>query len=88
MFHLVLGSENKQCSPPVPYDVRNESITSDHHYPSLCGSRNTKSTLEAQLQLRVKFCLRDNFNEEITDKLNSCHQLTIRLNKSLMRKTT
>ena len=52
----------QKVSPKVPLDVRKVSSTFDHHYPSLCGGRNTKSngvTPEAQLQLRVKLGLGD-----------------------------
>ena len=50
-------------------------ITLDHHYPSLCEDRNTKSdgvTLESKLQLRVKFYLGDDLTEGIIDYLDSC----------------
>ena len=59
----------------VPKDLRNVPITMDHHYPQLCGDRNTKSngvTLEAPLHLRVKFQLGDKIAEKIIDQLESC----------------
>ena len=42
----------------------------DHHKHSICQVRNTKKdgvTLEAQLQLKVKFHLEDKLNEGIKD---------------------
>ena len=64
-----------KVSQYVPQDLRKVHITLDHHQPSLCGKRNTKSggvTLEAQLQLRVKFYLGDELTEVIIDQLDSC----------------
>ena len=59
----------------APRDVRKVSSTLDHHKPSLCGGRNTKSngvTPEPQQQLKVQLCLGDELNEGITDYLDSC----------------
>ena len=64
--HISLDSRVQKMlkvSSQFPEDITKESSTLDHHLPSLCGGRNTKSnwvTLEAQLQRRVKFSLGDN----------------------------
>ena len=54
----------------VHKDLRKVPVTLNNQKPSLCENRNTMSdgiTLEAQLQLRVKFYLGDEMTGGIID---------------------